>query len=114
MPPRSHVPIRSDGDSTPSAEVVLDVLADEYAQSILAELRDGAKPAQELVDACEASRPTVYRRLDALEDAGVVDASVALDPDGHHRKEFSVALEAVTLDLADGAFAVADATSARE
>lgn len=96
---------------TPAADTVLDVLDDEHAQAILNTLADGPKPAQQIVDACDASRPTVYRRLDTLEDAGILDSQVSLHPDGHHRKQFAVAVDEVTLDLVDGSFVVAATTS---
>lgn len=92
--------------STSSTEV-LDLLDDEYARSILAALTEGAKPARELVNTCDGSRPTVYRRLDRLESAGLVDSRTALHPDGHHRKEFSTAVDRITLDLTDGEFVAA-------
>lgn len=118
MSPNPRVPRRpgelDQSATTPQSEDVLELLADEHAQSILRTLRDGPRPAQDLVDDCEASRPTVYRRLDALEDAGVVESRTALHPDGHHRKEFAVAVESISMELADGSFAVTETTSAGE
>lgn len=114
MPLDSSVPHRpgerDEDDAPPQAAAVLTLLDDEYAESILDALRDGPRPAQDLVDACDASRPTVYRRLDTLEAAGVVSSHTALHPDGHHRKEFALAVDALTLELADGSFAVTDTT----
>jgi predicted transcriptional regulator len=39
----------------------------------------------------------VYRRLDTLESAGVVESSMSIHPDGHHRKEFRITVEQVRL-----------------
>lgn len=88
----------------PAPNEVLELLDDQYARSILTALTEGPKPARELVGACEGSRPTVYRRLDRLESAGLVASHTALHPDGHHRKEFSATVDRITLSLDDGEF----------
>ncbi|MFB6081949.1 MAG: ArsR/SmtB family transcription factor, partial [Halanaeroarchaeum sp.] len=49
------------------------LLGDEYARAILAALSDGDRSTRELIEACEMSRPTIYRRLDALTSAGVIE-----------------------------------------
>ena len=90
----------------PRPTTLLELLDDEYALDILEALDGGAKPARELVEACDGSRPTVYRRLDRLETAGLVDSETAVHPDGHHRKEFTTDVERVTLELTDGEFTV--------
>jgi Fe2+ or Zn2+ uptake regulation protein len=43
------------------------------------------------------SRATVYRRLDRLESAGILETSMCIDPDGHHRKCFDVVVERMQL-----------------
>jgi DNA-binding transcriptional ArsR family regulator len=115
MTRHSSIPARTGqadrDDTTHRPDSVLSLLDDEHVQSILAALRDGPRPAQDLVDSCEASRPTVYRRLDDLEDAGVVESRTALRPDGHHRKEFATAVESLSMELEDGSFVVTDATT---
>lgn len=75
---------RGDGGS-PDA---IDVLGDEYACRILAALGQEPMAAVELAEACDASRATVYRRLDRLESAGLVASRTRLRPDGNHRKRF--------------------------
>lgn len=80
-------------------EEALELLADEYARQILKELVGTASPASALVDRCEFSRPTVYRRLDQLEEAGLIDADLEVDPNGHHRKVYHNVLEEINLSL---------------
>lgn len=91
-------------DPSPSTTVVFELLDDELSWSIVNAVRDEPKPARKLVNECDGSRPTVYRRLDRLETAGIVDSSMELHPDGHHRKVFTTDTEAISLDLGDGEF----------
>jgi len=88
------------------APVPLELLDDEYARSILRVLGDGPKRGRDLIDACDASRPTVYRRLDSLETAGLVRSETTLDPDGHHCKEFELARDTLAVTVEDGAVTV--------
>ncbi|MFB6075046.1 MAG: ArsR/SmtB family transcription factor [Haloarculaceae archaeon] len=85
---------------------IADLLDDEYARAILAATSREAMSAEELSDACEASPPTVYRRLERLREADLVTARRELDPDGHHYEVFRARLSRVTVDLADGEYRV--------
>ena len=84
-------------------EAALEALADEYTQSILQTLAGESLSAPELTERCDASRVTVYRRLNRLEEIGLVTAEIEIDPDGNHRKIFTNVLEKLTLSVcADG------------
>mgnify|MGYP003865749161 FL=1 len=82
-----------------AAETVLDILSDDYAQRIVEVLASQPAPAAMIVEQLDASRPTVYRRLNSLEAAGIVESTVALDPDGHHRKRFHLIVENIGFQL---------------
>ena len=75
------------------AECFLEVISDTYAQKILTALADCPTAAATLVEELDASRPTVYRRLNSLESAGLIESTVSLDADGHHRKQFHVVVD---------------------
>jgi DNA-binding transcriptional ArsR family regulator len=77
----------------------LSLVSDDYARRVLAALADEPLPARAVVERIDASRPTVYRRLERLEAAGVVESSMSVHPDGHHRRQFRVAVERVRLGL---------------
>lgn len=81
---------------------VLEILDDEHAREILEATADRARPARELAEIIDVSRPTVYRRLDRLENAGLLEVTMAIDGDGHHRKNFRATLDTVTVDLGAG------------
>ena len=79
------------------AECFLEVISDTYARNILTTLADRPTAAATLAEELDASRPTVYRRLNSLESAGLIKSTVALDADGHHRKRFHVVVDSANL-----------------
>lgn len=90
---------RTGPDIEPSSEEILGLLDAEYTQSILEATRDESKSARTLAEECGASRPTVYRRLNSLQDAGLIESSMVYDADGHHRTVFEATLEAVSFSV---------------
>jgi DNA-binding transcriptional ArsR family regulator len=100
-------PSRSPGDSygrtdhtpTVQAEDLLELLGDEYSRRLLRAIVDEPRTGGELVDATDMSKSTVYRRLERLEDAGLVEATQRIDPDGHHCKQFRAVVAAVDFEF---------------
>lgn len=91
----------------PSPDVATDdllaLLGDEYACDILRTIEDDPMPARAIVEQRDMSRPTVYRRLELLTDAGIVAARMRPDSDGHHRQEFHLVVDEIELQVgADG------------
>lgn len=110
-PPGSAAQV--DRSTAPPGEL-LALLTDEHAREILEAIRDSAEPARVLAERCDASRATVYRRLARLREAGLVEAEMTYDDDGHHRETFRAAVERVRFDLgADGFEAELAATDRR-
>jgi len=79
---------------------LLALLEDDYSRRLLAALDGESRPARELVAACEASRATVYRRLDRLEEFGLVATGTELHRDGHHRRVYDAVFRGATVELA--------------
>lgn len=93
-----------------SDEVLVDVaglLEDEYAREILVNTCGEPMSANELAAQCDASPPTIYRRIDRLREHDLVTSEQELDPDGHHYEVFSANLQRVTIELDDDGFEVA-------
>ncbi len=121
---QSREPRSESSDESPDEPVVartsgeppelLTLLDDEYARRILGLLSEGAHRGRELSERCEFSRPTVYRRLNRLEDAGLVRSELRLDPDGNHCKEFTLARDALRITFDDGGLTVTAHTEAAE
>lgn len=86
---------------------VLDLLSDEYARDILAETSVEPMSANTLSDRCDASLPTVYRRIERLKNFDLIEEQTRIDPGGSHHKVYAAKLETFSLDLDDGAFAAA-------
>jgi len=92
-------------------EQLLTLLGDEYTRAIIDALGTESLPAREIASRTEISRPTVYRRLDRLEAAGVVEPTMTVDPDGHHRQAFEIVIDGLELSLGDTAATPASTTT---
>jgi DNA-binding transcriptional ArsR family regulator len=101
---------RSYSDSTApdavSSSEYLDLLGDEYARRILSALVDEPMTGRELIDTTDISKPTVYRRLSRLEEAGLVASEQKLDLDGHHCKQFRSVVEGIDFEFGENGICV--------
>ncbi|WP_284011373.1 ArsR/SmtB family transcription factor [Haloarcula pelagica] len=85
-------------DTLPSGEILTRLNA-AYAQQILETISTEAKPARDIAVECGASRATVYRRLNSLQEAGLVETEMQYDGDGHHRTVFKTNFESLALEM---------------
>jgi DNA-binding response OmpR family regulator len=81
---------------------VLDVLGDQKARNLFSHLVERSATAKELGEATELSLPTVYRRLNALHQAGLIEEQLRVDTEGNHVKAFTASAGWVGIDLVDG------------
>lgn len=81
---------------------VVSLLDDECARAILVATSTDALSATDLDDRLDASLSTVYRRLERLDDAGLVVEETRPRTDGHHDTVYSADLDEFTVSLADG------------
>jgi predicted transcriptional regulator len=86
----------------PDPAEVLRLLEDDYARAILTEASTGWSSAKELAEAVGASLPTVYRRVEALHEQGLLEKSTEIDPDGNHYRRYEAAVEHIDIDIRDG------------
>lgn len=102
-PPKSkRSPVRSeDADDGPSASELLELLGDEYTRRVFEAVAERPRSGREVTEAADVSRPTAYRRLNALRDAGLVTTEMAISEDGHHREKFEAVVEHIDISLAD-------------
>jgi DNA-binding transcriptional ArsR family regulator len=75
------------------------LLGDEYTQRVLTALGDQVRTCQEIISATDVSKPTVYRRLGRLEEAGLVETTQRVDPDGHHCKQYHAVVEEIDVEF---------------
>jgi predicted transcriptional regulator len=87
---------QSPSRQTTDPKELLSLLGDEYARSVLEATAQTPRSGREIVDETGFSKATVYRRLDRLEEAGLVASRTVFDPDGHHRERFRATFDGVT------------------
>lgn len=85
-------------------ETVATLLSDSVARTIIVETNREPLSATELEDCCDASGPTVYRRLDDLRELDLVKARTRPDPDGHHHDVYVTTLDRIVVDLLEEGF----------
>jgi DNA-binding transcriptional ArsR family regulator len=88
-------------DSVTAAEL-LELLGDEYTRQVLRAVVEQPRSGSEVTDAANVSKATAYRRLDALEEAGLVVSETVFDPDGHHHERYRAVVEAIELGFEAG------------
>lgn len=98
-PTPDSAPTEPDRSGTVDIELLLELLSDEYARELLRKLEEGAKGARELAEQCEMSRPTVYRRLDRMTEAGIIDSQQSSMTTGRQRTEYNLVVGAVEFNV---------------
>lgn len=87
----------------PDIETVAGLLEDPTARAILTHTSQQPMSARTLKQRCEASGPTIYRRLERLRECDLLVERTRPDPEaGHHRTVYAPNLRRVTVTLADG------------
>ncbi|WP_257300391.1 winged helix-turn-helix domain-containing protein [Haloarchaeobius sp. FL176] len=85
---------------------LLALLSDDHARAILKTISEQGRPARNIAERTDLSRATVYRRLNRLEDAGLVDTTMAYHSEGHHRKHYFAEQNEFRLSFEEGDIAV--------
>jgi len=85
-------------EKPPAVADVLDALADDAAQRIVAALSE-PKSASELSEECDIPLSTTYRKLEDLVDASLLSESTDIRRDGQHTTRYSVAFDEVRVSI---------------
>lgn len=94
---------RQNPEETVETDEFLTLLGDEYARRVIEAVAETPRSGNQIIEETGFSKATVYRRLDRLEQAGLVDSQTVFDPDGHHRERFEATFDGATCELgADG------------
>jgi len=94
------------GTDEPEPEAVLEALDDPGCREIITGL-DEPRTADEISEQCDIPRSTVYRKLDVLTEASLVDESTEVRTDGHHTTRYVADFDAVHVLLEeDRSFAI--------
>ena len=87
-------------------ETVFELLASEEARRILALTAEEPHSAEELAERVDASLPTIYRRVNAMEEFDLLRAETRIDPDGNHYRTFETDVERISLVVEDDGIGV--------
>jgi len=87
-------------------EEVLDTIGDQHARAVLASISRESKSAKELAEACDLSLPTVYRRIELLEEHDLVTDRTRVADDGNHYKVYESNFESTVISLEDDEYKV--------
>jgi predicted transcriptional regulator len=96
--PSKHRPEDTEPETLSTTEF-LDLLGDEYTRRVFEAVAEAPRTGREVAEEADVSRPTAYRRLNDLQDAGLVRTETALSEDGHHRERFEAVAASMTVSL---------------
>lgn len=88
------------------ASTVLDLLGDEYARVIFLATAEEPLSAKELSEVCDVDVSTVYRRVDEMLEAGLLEEKTRLVPDGSHHSVYAAATDRIVVGVEEGSFTV--------
>lgn len=83
-------------------ESVFDLLGSERARRILALASEESLSADDLAEHCDASLPTIYRRLNALVEFDLLHEETRIDADGNHYKTYEADVERISVVVGGG------------
>ncbi|WP_336133949.1 ArsR/SmtB family transcription factor [Natronomonas amylolytica] len=89
-----------------SIEDVLDTIGDQHARTVLAAISREPRSAKELAESCDLSLPTIYRRLELLQDHNLVTEQTAVAEDGNHYKVYECNFDSTVIRLEDDEYDV--------
>jgi len=93
----THSPV-----GNPDLATLVELLDDEHVRTMLAATSAEPLSASALSERCGVSTSAVYRRLDRLVDAGLLDERTRPRSDGHHDTVYVAVVERFELVVDDG------------
>lgn len=89
-----------------TVEEILDAIGDDKARRILAAISVEPRSAKELGEEFDLSLPTVYRRLELLEEHDLVKDTTRVSADGNHHKIYTSNFDSTVIRLSDAEYDV--------
>ncbi|WP_101297941.1 winged helix-turn-helix domain-containing protein [Halegenticoccus soli] len=89
-------------NEVPDPADVFRLLDDEYARTILVETSREPLSAKDLSERCDASLPTIYRRVDDLRTLDLLVEHTKLDPSGNHYTLYESTVEHIDIEIRNG------------
>ena len=82
-------------------EKLLDTIGDEKARDVLAAVSEEPRSARELGESLDMSLPTVYRRIETLEENDLVRSETYVAEDGNHYDVYESNFDSTVIRLED-------------
>ncbi len=89
-----------------SIEDILDTIGDQHARRLLAAISREPQSAKDLAEECDLSLPTVYRRIEMLEEYDLVTDETLVADDGNHYKIYESNFESTVITLEDDEYKI--------
>ncbi|WP_336325982.1 helix-turn-helix domain-containing protein [Halovenus sp. HT40] len=89
-----------------SIEDILDTIGDQHAREVLAAISREPKSAKALAEECDLSLPTVYRRIEMLDEYDLITDETLVADDGNHYKVYQSNFESTVITLEDDEYKV--------
>jgi len=99
VPEANRQPERTETDIEP--DELFELFGDEYTRRVYEAVADQPRCGRAVAEAADVSRPTAYRRLNDLCEAGLVRTEMSIREDGHHRKRFVTVDGSLSITLGD-------------
>jgi DNA-binding HxlR family transcriptional regulator len=97
---------RADVDDDRHIEDILDTIGDQHARTVLAAISREARSAKELAEKCDLSLPTIYRRLELLQDHDLIVERTTVAEDGNHYNVYECNFDSTVIQLEDDEYKV--------
>lgn len=78
---------------------LLSLFGDEYTRRVFEAVAERPRGGSSVAEAANVSRPTAYRRLNDLQDAGLVRSELVLCEGGNHHEEYEAVVDTVSVSL---------------
>lgn len=95
-------------DTTLSGTELFELFGDEYTRRVYRAVAAQPRSGRAVAEAADVSRPTAYRRLNKLRDAGLVRTEMMICDGGHHKERYEAVAESASVSLDDGIEATID------
>ncbi len=93
-------------DENRSIEEILNTIGDEHARTVLAAISRNPRSAKELAEECDLSLPTIYRRLELLQEHDLITERTAVAEDGNHYNIYECNFDSTVITLEDQEYKV--------
>lgn len=89
-------------DAESDIQQILTLLDDADCRAILEATGEQSLSATQISETCDVPSSTVYRKLDRLTEAGLLEEGLRVRVDGKHTREYSRRVDDVVVSVGDG------------